>query len=246
MSQNCVNETSFSSGSLMDGLDPASRYYVTVTANVNGSTPATTSIVSSPAELATSQLAVPTSVAGTSSMSATGVIDVSFTSPSNAPSNQVFMAEACTNNAMSSGCVTVNSFTTGSQISGLTAVTSYYVTITANASSGYLASTSSVTPGVKATISLIAPSISSTSSGTTGTASISYAGSSNAPSGQTYAAKVCTSSTMTSGCSTVNPFASGGTITGLTSGATYYVTITANGSSGYLVATSTVKSVSVK
>ncbi len=246
MSLNCVNETSFTSGSIVNGLDAASRYYVTVTANINGSTPATTSIVSSPSELATSQLATPKSVAASSSLSAAGVIDVSFNSPSNAPSNQVYTAEACTNNAMSSGCVTVNSFTTGSQISGLTAGTSYYVTITANASSGYLASTSSVTPAVMATIALTAPSISSTSSGTTGTASISFVGSSNAPSGQTYAANVCTSSTMTSGCSTVNPYASGGTITGLTSGTSYYVTITANGSSGYLAASSTVKSVSVK
>src|ERR1019366_4330147 len=100
-------------------------------------TPATTSIVSSPAELATSQLAVPNSVGATSSMSAAGVIDVSFNSPSNAPANQLYSAEACTNNSMSIGCVTVNLFTTGSQISGLTAGTSYYVTITANASSGY-------------------------------------------------------------------------------------------------------------
>lgn len=245
MSLNCVNATSFTSGSMVDGLDPASRYYVTVTANVNGSTPATTSIVSSPAELATSQLAVPNSVVATSSMSAAGVIDVSFNSPSNAPANQLYSAEACTNNSMSIGCVTVNLFTTGSQISGLTAGISYYVTITAKASSGYLVSTSNVSSGVKATIGLIAPSISSTSSATTGTASISFAGSSNAPTGQTYAANVCTSSTMTSGCSTVNPYSSGASITGLTSGATYYVTITANGSLGYLAATSSVKSVSV-
>lgn len=246
MSRNCVNETLFTSGSIIEGLDPASRYYVTVTANVNGSSPATTSIVASPAALATSQLAAPNTVAATSSLSAAGVIDVSFNSSSNAPSNQLYKAEACTNNAMSSGCVTVNSFTTGSQISGLTAGTSYYVTITANASSGYLVSTSSVTTGVKATITLTAPSISSTSSGSTGTASISFVGSSNAPSGQTYAANVCTSSTMTSGCSTVNPYASGANITGLTSGATYYVMISANRSSGYLAATSTVKSVSVR
>lgn len=246
MSLNCVTVTSFTSGSSIGGLDPASRYYVTVTANANGSTPATTSIVSSPAALATSQLAAPSSVAATSSMSAAGVINVSFASPANAPTNQVFTATACTNSAMSSGCVTVNSFTTGEQISGLTAGTTYYVTITANASTGYLVSTSSVTPGVMATIALAAPSISSTSSGSTGTASISYTGSSNAPSGQTYAANVCTSSTMTSGCSTVNSYASGATISGLTSGTTYYVTITANGSSGYLAATSTVKSVSVQ
>ncbi len=246
MSDNCVSEAAFTSGSVIGGLSQGTRYYLTVTANVDGLKPATTSIVSSPSILATTQLNSPSSLAGSSSTTAAGVINVAFTSPSNAPDIQLYSATACTNNSMTSGCVTVNSFTTGAQISGLTPGTTYYVTITAKASSGYLVSTSSVLSGVKATIALAAPSISSTSSGSTGTASISYVGASNAPSGQTYAANVCTSSTMTLGCSTVSSYVSGATITGLTSGTTYYLTITANGSSGYLAATSSVKSVSVK
>jgi hypothetical protein len=174
------------------------------------------------------------------------VINVSFTGPSNAPQTQLYTATACTNSVMTSGCVSVNSFTSGAQVAGLTAGTTYYITIGANASTAYLAATSGVTSGVKATTTLVAPSISSTSSGAAGTASINYNGSSNAPSGQTYVATLCTSSTMTSGCRTVSLYASGATITGLTSGTTYYVTIGANASTGYLAATSSVRNVSVK
>ncbi|MDE3009204.1 MAG: hypothetical protein KGI14_09305, partial [Acidobacteriota bacterium] len=98
---------------------------------------------------------------------------------------------------------------------------------------------------VKATTTLNAPSISSTASTSKGVATVSYSGSSNAPSGQTYLVTLCTNSLMTIGCTNVNPYSSGASVSGLTSGVTYYVTVTANASAGYLSATSTVKSVNV-
>ncbi|HVA70937.1 MAG TPA: prepilin-type N-terminal cleavage/methylation domain-containing protein [Acidimicrobiales bacterium] len=245
MTDNCVSDGAFASGSNIGGLIPGTKYYVTVRADVNGSTPAATSVVSSPAVPATAALIAPSAVVGTPSSTVSGVINVSFTGSSNAPQSQLYTATACTDSAMSNGCVSVNSFTSGAQVAGLTPGTTYYITIGANASRAYLAATSGVTSGVMATVALVAPSISSTSSGAAGTASINYNGSPNAPSGQTYGATLCTSSTMTSGCRTVSPYASGGTITGLTSGTGYYVTISANASTGYLAATSSVGGVSV-
>lgn len=246
MTLNCVSKSSFTSGSTLSGLTAGSRYYVTVTANANGTTPASTSVVASPAKLATIQLSAASSLSGSPSATTAGVIDVTFTAPSNAPSNQSYSAVTCTNIAMSSGCVSVSSIYSGAQIAGLTAGTTYYFTIGALASNGYLSSTSAVSNGVKATTALTPPSITSVASSTSGTATISYSGSSNAPSGQTYRATACTNASMTLGCVSTNSYVSGATFSGLTSATTYYVTITANASSGYLSAVSSVVSVSVK
>ncbi|OYV65066.1 MAG: hypothetical protein B7X07_04410 [Actinobacteria bacterium 21-64-8] len=246
MSLNCVSQGSFVSGATLGGLAAGSRYYVTVTANSNGSTPASTSVVASPAKLATVQLGAPSSISGSPSTTTAGVIDVSFVAPTNAPSKQSYSGLACTNIAMSTGCVSVSSIYSGAQITGLTPGTSYYFTISALASSGYLSSTSAVSNGVQATTSLTPPSITSTSSPSSGTATIAYSGSSNAPSGQTYTATACTNVSMTLGCLSVNSYVSGASLSGLSSATTYYVTISANASSGYLSATSSVKSVNVQ
>jgi len=246
MTTNCHSQSSFTSGATLTGLTSGTRYYVTVTADAYDLTPAATSVVASPAKFATVQLSSPASLSGTPSLTTAGVIDVSFSAPSNAPSSQAYSARACTNLAMSTGCVSVSSFYSGAQIAGLTPGTSYYFTITALASSGYLTSTSAVSSAVKATTSLVAPTISSTSSPSTGTATISYSGSSNAPSGQTYKATVCTNASMTNGCVSVSSYVSGASITGLSSATTYYVTVTAVASPGYLASTSPTASVNVK
>jgi len=246
MTLNCHSQSSFVSGTTLSGLTSGSRYYVTVTADANGSSPAVTSVDASPAKLATVQLSPAISLSGSPSLSTAGVIDVSFSAPSNAPSNQAYSAKTCTNVAMSTGCVSAPSIYSGAQITGLTPGTSYYFTISALASNGYLTSTSAVSGPVKATTALAAPSISSTSSPSTGTATISYSGSSNAPSGQTYKATACTNSSMTSGCVTVSSYLSGASINDLASATTYYVTITASASSGYLASTSTRAYVNVK
>ena len=68
---------------------------------------------------------------------------------------------------------------------------------------------------------------------------MSFTGSTNAPSGQTYTATACANSGVGFGCVTQTPFVSGSAITGLTPGTSYYVTITANSSGPlYLPATS--------
>lgn len=246
MTMHCVSQGTFTSGTTLGGLAPGTHYYVTVTADANGSTPAATSVVASPAKLATEQLSAPSSLSGSPSSTTSGVIDVSFAAPTNAPSSQSYSGVACTNIAMSTGCVSVSSIYSGAQIAGLTAGTTYYFTISALASSGYLGSTSAVSNGVTATTALTSPSISSTSSPSTGTATITYSGSSNAPSGQTYTATACTNASMTLGCLGVNSYVSGASFSGLNSATTYYVTITASASSGYLAAVSSVKSVDVQ
>src|ERR1019366_4768756 len=129
-------------------------------------------------------------------------------------------------------CVSHASYTSGSQFTGLTAGTSYYVTITAVASSGYLAATTAPFGPTGATLAY----------GTAaGSVAVTYTGSSNAPGGQTYTATACTNVGMTTGCVTNANFASASNLTGLaftqgSAGTAYFVTVTANASSGYLAA----------
>ncbi len=245
MTLGCVTHANFASGGQLTSLDAGTRYYVIVTADANGPNPASSSVVSSPAAMATVQLSAPSSLAGASSTTTAGVVDVSFAAPTNAPSNQRYSVQACTNIAMTTGCVSQGSTYSGAQITGLTAGTAYYLTVKATSSTGYLSATSAVSNAVKATIALSSPSISSTSSPSSRTATVAFSGSSNAPSGQTYHVTFCTNSSMTVGCTTVNSYTSGTSVSGLTSSVTYYVVITADASAGYLSANSTVKSVVV-
>ena len=142
---------------------------------------------------------------------------------------------------MTTGCVTQASYTSGAQLTGLVQGTKYYVTITAvSSSAAYAASTSGVSsPSVLATVQLVAPTITSVvpSTTTAGQLTITYSGSPNAAGGQTYTATACTNAGMTTGCVTQSSYASGAQLTGLTAGTSYWVTITANASSGYLPVT---------
>jgi prepilin-type N-terminal cleavage/methylation domain-containing protein len=186
-----------------------------------------------------SQLAPPTALTATPSTTTSGAITATFNAPSNAPTGQTYTAQACTNTAMTTNCVTRSSFSSGSQVTGLTAAGAYYLTVTADAQTGYAAATTTSAGPVLATTQLNPPTITSTTTGST-TLTIFFNAPSNAPTPQTYAAQVCTNSAMTSGCTTVPNFTSGSQVTGLTSGTTYYATVTAGASSGYLAATSTV------
>jgi len=99
--------------------------------------PAVTSVA--PGVPATTQLSAPSGVSvgyGT----VAGSVNVSFTSPGNAAPGQAYTVTACTNASMTTGCVSNTSFTSGANLSGLaytqgSAGTSYYVTVTASASS---------------------------------------------------------------------------------------------------------------
>lgn len=238
---NCVTANKFVSGSDVTGLIGGTKYSVTVTADASpGYLAETSAAVLATASAVTPQ---PTVTSVTSSTRSTGAVTVLFTEPSGAPNGQPFTATACTDSGMTKNCVAVSGFTSGQDITGLTPGTSYYVTVRADAYDGDVASTSlPFSPPVLATIGLHAPTnVTATASTTTGgVLFVSYTGSSNAPAGQTYTATACTNTGMSSNCVSQGNFSSGGPLTGLTPGATYYATVRADASTGYLGATSAV------
>jgi hypothetical protein len=115
--------------------------------------------------------------------------------------------------------------------------TSYYVTVTANASTGYLAAASSASAAHADTSALNAPTITNVTNGSSGSnyrLTVTFtAPSGHAPS--SYSAEACTDSAMTLQCSAViTSFTSGSMITGLTHGRSYYVEILAVPPTGYI------------
>jgi hypothetical protein len=135
---------------------------------------------------------------------------------------------------MSTGCVTNASIASGGQITGLVFAagvvgTSYYVTVSANASAGYLASAASAVSAAHADTSilnaptaLVATTISTTQIRATFTAPTGVVPTS-------YTGKACTDLAMTLNCVSVTAFTSGSSITPLISTNNYYVQITAIG-----------------
>ena len=175
-----------------------------------------TSAVSASSAAASTQLATPTITSVSPSTTTAGAITISFTGSSNAPGGQTYTATACTNAGMTTGCVTQANYTSGAQLTGLTSGTSYWVTITAVASSGYLAATTARSARPSPRCSSTAPTGVSLAYGTVaGSIAVTYTGSSNAPGGQTYTVKACTNAGMTSGCVTNANLASGANLTGL-------------------------------
>ena len=154
---------------------------------------------------------------------------------------------ACTNAGMTTGCVTSASLASGANLTGLASVqgsagTAYYVTVTANASTGYLASAPSTTAGPQNATSQVNPPgtpVVASSTTTAGAVTATF----SAPTGvapASYTAVACTNAAMTTGCVTHANYTSGAQLTGLTQGTGYYVQITANGATGFLSATSAV------
>ena len=239
MTTGCVTQTNYASGGQLTGLTAGTSYFVQITAVPPAGYVAATSAVSSSSVAATTQLAAPTITSVTASATTTGALAITFTGSANAPGGQTYTATACTNVGMTTGCVTQSAFTSGSQITGLSAGTNYYATVTANASAGYLAASSGVNGPTLSTAQLLAPTITTVAPSTTtaGALTIAFTGSSNAPGGQSYTAVACTNAGMTTGCVTKTNYASGAQLTGLTAGTNYFVTITAVASSGYLAVT---------
>jgi hypothetical protein len=185
-----------------------------------------------PNVMATVQLGAPSSVTASSSQLQTGALVVTFGNAAGAPAGQSYTVEGCTNSAMTTGCVSQTSYTSGSQFTGLASGTSYYATVTAVASNGYLASTSSPTPtSTEATTQFSQPVISSvtTPSGNSGKIVVNFSGN-----GQTYTLIGCTNAAMTTGCVTFATYTSGSPVIGWGKNTTVYFTVTANAASGFL------------
>ena len=209
MTANCLSGA-ITSGGTLSGLNQGAGYYVTVTANPPAGYVGTTSAVSTTPTGAAVQLNTPTVTAVTPSATTAGQLSISFTGSSNAPGGQTYSAMACTNAAMTTGCVTVASYTSGTAIS-LTAGTAYYVTITANASSGYLAATTAPYGPTLATVQLATPGTPTLAYGTAAGSVAVTATSANAPAGQLYTLKACTNAAMTTGCVTTTTSSRAGT-----------------------------------
>ena len=192
------------------------------------------------------QLGVPGITQVVPSATTAGAVTISYTGSSNAPTGQTYNAVACTDSQMSLNCVNQSNYTSGSQFTGLTPGTAYYVQVIANASTGYLAATSPPSRPALATVQLASPSGVILNYGTVaGSVGVAFTGSSNAPVGQVYAVEECADSGMTTNCNSVWPFTSGANFTGLSytagqAGSTYYYfAVTALASTGYLVSPAT-------
>ena len=100
--------------------------------------------------------------------------------------------------------MTQNNFTSGSDLTGLTPGTSYYVTVTANAPTPlYLPATSATAGPAQATVQLNAPGTPTLAYGTVaGSLQVTFSTPTPASPTQTYLATACTNAAMTTGCVT--------------------------------------------
>ncbi|MGA7833854.1 MAG: hypothetical protein WCA31_01450 [Acidimicrobiales bacterium] len=247
MSSGCVSNTNYTPGSNLTGLGytpggAGDSYYVDVIANASTGylvSPPTTPVLSPVDE---SAVKTPTGFSTAPSASQAGSITAAFSEPTGGVGPTSFTATACTNAAMTNGCITVANYTSGSQLSGLTPGSSYYVTITAVSTTvGYASATTAVSSATIATVQLMAPTGVSATYGTqAGSISVLFTPPVPAATGQTYTATACTNVTMMTGCVTNTSYTEGANLTGLkytvgSAGTTYYVEVTANPSSGFLV-----------
>jgi hypothetical protein len=244
----CVSNTNFAPGGTLTGLaytpgSAGTAYYVQVLANGStgylASPPSPTTPTVS--HNATSQLKAPTGFSAASSSSQVGSITASFT-PGGGTAPSSYTATACTDAGMSVNCVTAPNYSSGSQISGLTPGTSYYVQITAVSSTlGFASATTTVSAPVVATTQLVTPTNVSAGYGSNpGTILVSFTAPLIEASAQTFTVEACTNASMKAGCFTNPNYISGANFTVSTppvgaAGTTYFVEVTANGSSGYLV-----------
>jgi hypothetical protein len=140
MTTNCVSDPTFTSGGDLTGLtfvtgNAGGNYWVQVTANASpGYLVSPASSTANHAE--TSKVATPGTPTAATSGTTFGAIVVTFAASSGtAPSS--YTATACTNQGMSNGCITANSYISGSQFTGLNSGTRYWVQVTAIGPPGY-------------------------------------------------------------------------------------------------------------
>ena len=169
MTGTCTSATAITSGGQITGLVGGTNYYVKVTATASSGYLSSTSAQAGP-QAATTQLNAPTNV--TLSYGATsGSISVTFTAPSNAPGGQTYSAKVL-HRYRHDGYLHhpvvdhLGWATHWSERKRGHAGQSYYVQITANASTGYLAATSAQAGPQAALSSLNAPTSVAVSSST--------------------------------------------------------------------------------
>jgi Tfp pilus assembly protein PilV len=138
--RDCLTVTPFTTGESIGGLQPGEQYYVTVQADASTDYLDAKGLGVGPVT-ATLQAQAP-AITSVTAPGADG-LTVTFTEASQAPS-PTFTAEACLDEAMSDGCVTVDDFTSGATINALTANAGYYVTVAMNSQPNYLGATSTV------------------------------------------------------------------------------------------------------
>jgi len=239
-----------------NGLANGVNYYVGITANVTSNTwldsaagPASTVVRS------TSQITAPSAPTAASGGASTASIVVTWTSATggSGAGTQLYTINVYSDAAKTNLVYTVptNQLIAASPFTistGLTLGTTYYVAVTAVASTGYLASSeSNASAGVVAKITLSLPtSVTVRPGGATGSPSITvkWIAPANAPSGQTYSVTIYTN---TSGCTTA--VTSGTTTaiaknylirsTNLTSGSTYCASVTAEANGNYVASAAT-------
>ena len=250
MTTGCTTSVAIVSGGTLTGLTQGTAYYVGVTATAPTGYVANTA-VSSSSLIPTTQLSNP----GTPTLAygaTAGSLTVTFSAPANAAAGQTYTAQACTNAAMTTGCTTSVAIVSGGTLTGLTQGTPYYVGVTATASTGYLVSGQAVSSSsLNPTTQLSNPGTPTLAYGTSaGSIAVTFSAPANAAAGQTYTLQACTNAGMSTGCVTYpSPVTSAGTFTftGLpftagTAGTSYYVGVTANASTGYLVSGKSVSS----
>jgi hypothetical protein len=250
MKTGCVSNANFTSGANLTGLfytagSAGTPYYIQVVANASPgylvSPPAPTTPTTKYPD--TSAVKTPTGLVVTPAPSQPGALTAVFTEPGGGQATpSSFTVVACTDTAMSAGCVTVTNYKSGTPFSGLVPGTTYYVQVTAVSSTpGYASATTATSPPTVATAQLGAPTNVSATYGTVaGSLSITFTPPSPAAPAQTYTVKACTDTFMTLGCVTNTNYTAGNDFTGLSytvgsPGTVYYVTVTANASPGYLI-----------
>ena len=186
------------------------------------------------------QLAAPRAVTASPSRATDGAVLVAFSPPANAPGGQGYEVRACTDKAMSVGCVTSTVSHSGDEVTGLVPGGAYFVSVTALASPGYLAATSAPVGPVRATTTWAAPGAPTVRFGAAaGAVIVTFSGSTGAPPGESYAVRACRNAAMSIGCVSNLRATSGVTLGGLAyargvAGPIYFVQVRANPTVGHL------------
>jgi hypothetical protein len=184
---------------------------------------------------AIAQLDPPVVTAAAGSASQLGAVTFNYTPSDNSPSDQAYTGYACLDPQLDSNCTLVTPFASGGTIQGLQSGQVYYVAVVATASQDYLDAVSLITNPVAATLQNQTPVITNVTGA--GGLTVMFTDATIAPSPK-YSVTACTDQAMSQNCVTIPSFTSGSTITGVTLGAGYYVTVAVVSQPGWLGASS--------